>query len=1457
MYNKAQLNKDRKDASKPRTLAKPKDINVSDEYVSKMGYRDDSPFKNRPFIDINTPNGSIDMSNTGIDLIANGRFLPAYSGIHQFDTTTVREIPAAMNGGEYMDLTEDEIAEYRRGGYVVEELPKAQTGATTGPTPPVAGDPDYDRKLKAYNRYLINVESIGPELALKTYKASACFADYCPPAAESTTTSGFVNGPAPDQNTDPTLEYVGTNQVVKAVNENDPYGATTTTTEHLYKKKEEPPVEEIKLAPKEITEQNLKDAFTPTEPEMVWVRQYQHPEKNMFGKPKKGQEGSWIEKQVPAGSDEANRWYASSQHSPDSIAYFNKYPMYDAAGNKVFNNTITSKYTEIPKYRQFDTEGAFPYGYGPSTTTPEELSIDVETGVRRDGGYVSKQMVHFLTGGAYEEPLDKAQKGGENKDKWGRHAIDPWYGFDAKTKKFTVKDQWGRKPGDEWYGFDPTIKKYVKGSKASENPYMPEIVSAEEKYNDGPLQSTDWVWGLPIGLPAATQAMGAVGAMSLPGMASIPGATVGNLVNSGFIANSLFNTPGNVKDWYDVSQGKKDWKDAATGTAEIGLGLLGSGTGWKSLADDAVTIPANAYNKVATGNSVLPIAWKVEKTANNIPLLKNKYNLTDDEARVLDDYIASPYAVRDQDRAILNRITKENTVDLSELGMPISRINNYFKAGDNIPTGYGQTFSFPSNRSWSWGAYDSPHFTTGQEKLRLVIPSKYSKTLNQNFHAVDYTDPRLPQALARPYERELLGNVPEGFKVIGRTKSNGYDNLIIKPAAPANTSNSRILNFMGFKPAETFEEGGSASKPANRWAVTDPRSMQVGNYFPKLQDGGNTDPGNNALELHMFYDKDVYKMQKGGTKPLLGEEVYTYADRPEAQYKKDQSGGWYIMLPSTNNQYVPINDPSGKRSGELNEKAKLYVDPKKFARTYDPMMDIQTLPSETTQQVAGNLAQQVKDTNPKSLNKFIEKGVVLPDAPKIESNTPLWYPTDDIYYSPQEIEKQSTEYNRRMAECQKGDAQCFEQAQRYYNNYVAPLLNIPDYNQIKTNANITSGKTHPNYDKYGESLDSWDAAAWLAENQGKVFYKGDVNNPMSFKEQWSPISDSWEPDVEQVKKYENYWKNLNVPLGTIVNAGYAGGTGSYGTTSYNKEKGFVPSNHSAIVVGYSADGVPYLYDNGNIVSAADPGSLINRMGVTNIVAPKEVLNNTFGSIGTGERITSDVNSKLRFDTSKVQYDTDEFKPFMNVLSSEKEMIRKALGVSDSEYNELARQSMATALAETGGGDDATIRWENGMPIPSYLTDKLGAGQSTGISQINPDILFSNNDPRLVSVLKEMGLSKDTYDPWDPRDAAMATMAMVYANKKVAEANYKKTPTNDPNMSPAMMQYYQWNNPGMLKKGEAWGEDPNVQRFMNIYNSLVPVDAEGNRIFKDGGEIGYLTDQEIADLRKQGFRVDVE
>ena len=65
----------------------------SNDLISRLGYRDDSPFKSRPYIDIDTPTGEIDMTNVSIPLLANGRLLPPNSGIHNMGTTKVREIP--------------------------------------------------------------------------------------------------------------------------------------------------------------------------------------------------------------------------------------------------------------------------------------------------------------------------------------------------------------------------------------------------------------------------------------------------------------------------------------------------------------------------------------------------------------------------------------------------------------------------------------------------------------------------------------------------------------------------------------------------------------------------------------------------------------------------------------------------------------------------------------------------------------------------------------------------------------------------------------------------------------------------------------------------------------------------------------------------------------------------------------------------------------------------------------------------------------------------------------------------------------------------------------------------------------------------------------------------------------------------------------------------------------------
>lgn len=97
MGNKKILIEALKNLNKAKAPVKKKDI----DYNSKMGYRDDSPFRKKKSQDITTPDGTIDMSNTGIPLVANGRILPPYSGIHQFDETVVTETPLeqAKKGG--------------------------------------------------------------------------------------------------------------------------------------------------------------------------------------------------------------------------------------------------------------------------------------------------------------------------------------------------------------------------------------------------------------------------------------------------------------------------------------------------------------------------------------------------------------------------------------------------------------------------------------------------------------------------------------------------------------------------------------------------------------------------------------------------------------------------------------------------------------------------------------------------------------------------------------------------------------------------------------------------------------------------------------------------------------------------------------------------------------------------------------------------------------------------------------------------------------------------------------------------------------------------------------------------------------------------------------------------------------------------------------------------------------
>lgn len=115
-------------------------------------------------------------------------------------------------------------------------------------------------------------------------------------------------------------------------------------------------------------------AGSSTPAEMAWIKDYQQPEKNMFGNPKKGATGQWLEKQVPADSKEAQTYFTQHPNSPESVNFFSNYPHLAPGATMQSDNTMKGVIPvpdqAIQPYRQFKTEGAFPYGTKPAATVP-------------------------------------------------------------------------------------------------------------------------------------------------------------------------------------------------------------------------------------------------------------------------------------------------------------------------------------------------------------------------------------------------------------------------------------------------------------------------------------------------------------------------------------------------------------------------------------------------------------------------------------------------------------------------------------------------------------------------------------------------------------------------------------------------------------------------------------------------------------------------------------------------------------------------------------------------------------------------------------------------------------------------------------------------------------------------------------------------------------------------------
>lgn len=477
------------------------------------------------------------------------------------------------------------------------------------------------------------------------------------------------------------------------------------------------------------------------------------------------------------------------------------------------------------------------------------------------------------------------------------------------------------------------------------------------------------------------------------------------------------------------------------------------------------------------------------------------------------------------------------------------------------------------------------------------------------------------------------------------------------------------------------------------------------------------------------------------------------------------------------------------------------------------------------------------------INMYAEGDVVGEDPKPVTTPPPAnLFNINDFFITPDEVKL----YEQRAKNCHEGDAGCLEQAFNYYDKYVAPNLGMPNSWTIKQNAGISSGSNNPRFKDYEASADSWDIHGLLQEKGATKILAADMNNPNNIEQELSKMS------LDQQK---DYFRNLRIPIGSVVGMGSKSGTvAGYGNTSYNNKLGLPASRHSGEIIGYDETGLPMMYDYGQIVPITNRTFNTSDYPITNITAPKETAQYTYDYLKANNQLQNDY-TPLNLKTNTTEYDEDEYTPFIQALKDNKATYANAFRLTNTEYDELAKKAAALALTETGGGDDATIRWKGIVPIPSYLTDKLGFGDTKGITQINSDMIF--NSKELSDKLKTVGITKDNYDPWNPNHISAATIALLKSNVRPAERAYNINTQKlgyDPGLSDAAITYYQWNQPSLLIKGEAKGESEKVKKFQNNYN-LIDI-GDYLQLNSEGTPSTTLSGVEIVGKKADGGWIDM-
>lgn len=280
------------------------------------------------------------------------------------------------------------------------------------------------------------------------------------------------------------------------------------------------------------------------------------------------------------------------------------------------------------------------------------------------------------------------------------------------------------------------------------------------------------------------------------------------------------------------------------------------------------------------------------------------------------------------------------------------------------------------------------------------------------------------------------------------------------------------------------------------------------------------------------------------------------------------------------------------------------------------------------------------------------------------------------------------------------------------------------------------------------SLDSWEFAKYLADTDGKVYFK--------------PSKEKQGLHV-RVDDDANYIKSLNLPIGTWIGFGPTDPNQGYFPNSPSVKAGFGAQNHSAQVIGYDEDGQIVLSDYGQARTLKQA----MQDNITTIITPKEYIGKDFNYYkNLRDQEQAGVNFKPNYSVSpelksEIGYDEDEMAPFLESLSKNKERIVKRLGIKPDQYDNIAKRLIALSGLESEFGTGWTHNAENTI-APS--------GNSLGLSQLKWENI--SKDEQLSKLAEELGVVREE-DLTDPKKFAVAAMLYGWKHNAYANAAYKK------------------------------------------------------------------------------------